>query len=182
MSKPHTQTAPVLINPAAPEPTYEERIAAELGEMSKDITNTNISVFSTSDDIMLYINKLNAAGRQASQASSSPNESLAKAAADLQEVIKARQLEDYPVLREKWVDILLREAVGAQNISVSVGGKRNTVLNFTAGHSSASMDGETVHFIYEDVYRKLRFKQANYKWDRYYAYKVRSLNDTDLMK
>jgi hypothetical protein len=179
-----------VVEQTASEPSEEELTAAAIEESRNenlykiqrfDEMFTNNERFHTADDIMLHVNDMNEAlGKAQYMINNFSNDSATYAAAvKLRDKLKKHQARDFPILRKKWVDVLLRDVMREYGVRVSVVGKGNRQLRFVV--DDATMSNDMIQEIYSDIFFKLRFKRTVYwYYDEYEAWNIGSLGDSEM--
>ncbi|GAA5089551.1 hypothetical protein GCM10023210_14530 [Chryseobacterium ginsengisoli] len=106
-------------------------------------------------------------------------------AKQLENKVSDSQVQNFPKLRAIYYK-LMESKLWEHDISVTVGGKRNTILNLTAGYFAANKNIKDTQETLNEMLTSLRFKQINYRWykgeDEYTYYKIDSPKDSEVVE
>lgn len=133
--------------------------------------------------IVLAIYKAYAITIKEGKESTNPDEKeLAK---KLEAKVSNSQLKSFPKLRMVYYNIM-QEKLWEHDVDIKIGGKRNTVLNLTAGYFAANNNIKSTQEALHEMLVNLRFKQINYRWykgdDEYTYYTVESPKDSEVFE
>jgi hypothetical protein len=95
------------------------------------------------------------------------------------------QIEQFPLLRKEYVDIIAK-AMWLNDIEVSSSGTSTIYINFTGGLFAANKNKQDFQQQVHSVLNQFRFKQSRYRWhkgqDEYTYYTIFQGNDKDLVR
>ena len=119
---------------------------------------------------------------QEGEASNDENKKLASA---IRKKVTAIQVAEFPKLRKAYVDIVANK-LWEENITVTVQGNGNNIINFTGGifvnNKNIKQMQETIY----DIVKMFRFKQIRYRWfkgaDEYTYYDLEVPKDNELVE
>ena len=115
----------------------------------------------------------------------SKNEEEKKLAKTLKEKVSNTQVKNFPKLRLSYYKIL-KDKLWEHDVTVSIGGQKNTILNLTAGYFAANKNIKDTQETLDEMLISLRFKQSNYRWykgeDEYTYYTIESAKDSEVIE
>jgi hypothetical protein len=113
--------------------------------------------------------------------SSNPND--VKLANELKKLVSKTQVRELPEIRKNYIEIA-RTKLWENNITVSGGGKGNTIINLTGGSFFNNKNKSDVQGTLSSILNDFRFKKANYRayggQDEYTYYDIDSPDDGEL--
>jgi hypothetical protein len=115
------------------------------------------------------------------------NEENKKLASSLRKKVIAMQVAEFPKLRKAYVDIIANK-LWEENITVTVQGNGNTVINLTGGLFANNKNIKQTQETIDEVVKMFRFKQIRYRWYKgeneytYYDLKVPKDNESVELK
>lgn len=106
-------------------------------------------------------------------------------AKQLENKVSTSQIQNFPKLRASYYK-LIQDKLWEHDVTVGIGGKRNTILNFTAGYFAANKNIKDTQEALHEMLVNLRFKQTNYRWykgeDEYTYYTIESPKDSEVIE
>lgn len=102
----------------------------------------------------------------------------------LKDKVSNYQIKNFPKLRFAYYKIL-SDKLWEHDVTVGIGGNKNTILNLTAGYFAANKNIKYTQETLHEMLSNLRFKQINYRWykgeDEYTYYKIESPKDSEIV-
>jgi hypothetical protein len=119
---------------------------------------------------------------QEGEASNDENKKLASA---IRKKVTAIQVAEFPKLRKAYVDIVANK-LWEENITVTVQGNGNNIINFTGGLFANNKNIKQMQETINEVVKMFRFKQIRYRWfkgaDEYTYYDLEVPKDIELVE
>ncbi|NMH87654.1 hypothetical protein [Flavivirga algicola] len=113
----------------------------------------------------------------------STDNEIKKLTSQLKSKVKKIQAREFPRLRKEYVKAAAN-LLWENDIEVTVSGKGNININFTAGIFAGNKNKKNFHNEVKEALKMFRFSQARYRWytgEREYTYwTIQTKNDTDL--
>ena len=108
-----------------------------------------------------------------------------KLAADLRSKVSARQVKEFPKMREEYGKAMAQK-LWESNIYVSTEGITDGIINLTGGLFANNKNIAETQKTLHDVLNQFRFKQVRYRWykgaDEFTYYKLESPKDNEIIE
>ena len=115
----------------------------------------------------------------------SKNQEEKELAKKLERKVSVSQLHNFPKLRARYYE-LVKNKLWEHDVTVSIHGERNTVLNLTAAYFASNGNIKYTQETLTDMLKSLRFKRINYRWyegeDDYTYYEIDSPKDSEVVE
>lgn len=148
---------------------------------SDDISNSVKSIDGIIISIALYKSYYQII-KEGKESQISEEQKLAK---QLEQKVSNSQIKNFPKLRAKYAN-LIGEKLWENDVDVSVGGVKNSNLNFTAHYFASNKNIKESQEALHEMLVNLRFKQTNYRWykgeDEYTYYAINSPKDSEVIE
>lgn len=116
---------------------------------------------------------------------SSTDSETKKLAADLRSKVSARQVKEFPKMREEYGKAMAQK-LWESNIYVSTEGITDGIINLTGGLFANNKNIAETQKTLHDVLNQFRFKQVRYRWykgaDEFTYYKLESPKDNEIIE
>lgn len=108
-----------------------------------------------------------------------------KLAATLRKKVLALQTSEFPKMRKEYINVAANK-LWEENITVTVQGNSNTIVNITGGIFASNKNKKQMQESLSDVLKSFRFKQVRYRWykgdDEYTYYDMSVPKDSELVE
>jgi hypothetical protein len=149
----HTQTPEEL----------QEQLKRELASFKKPSTMQAIAEDNTVEQLQMRLIVYNLWATMVAKADGSASSETTTLGKELRDNVAKRQRKDFPGLRKRYVEVIASK-LWENDIDVTVSGKRNEYINFTAGMFATNKNIKDVQGTLSSILQQFRFKQARYRW------------------
>lgn len=163
---------------------FDAVLTQELEAFKKGSTLQPIAEDKTVEQLQMRLLLYTSWAAMVAKADSSGLPETKKLGKELRENVAKRQKKDFPQLRKRYVELVAAK-LWENDIDVTVSGKRNEYINFTAGMFAANKNKQEVQQTLSSVLSQFRFKQTRYRWykgqDEYTYYTLESAADESVV-